>query len=1055
MMPETSIIDSDDETHSPSSSDDDENGYLDAVEMGGETELLNFEAETEKVDYLEGSDKTEVLSDGGDCEQGVVDQMRMEKGLCGLEEEGGMDYVGDSDTSDDEWGGFAQRSSISVLAASTSGRVASQTLAPKETTTDASSLPDSSQSRVKHFNYYDGVDDRRGTMSVGIEVKEGGPDNNSQNCNINMTKLNDEVKFEDANLSVGKHFEEDKSSGYNGLPNVDNYYEGTRELVESPACDHKFARLSYVDSQEPGEHSQQNALAIVDRFLSVTPVEPDKEDGCLRTFRGVSPPVSRKNGTLTLAKRSGIKSPARDLKIFDWVDSYEDEGRRGSSDDRNETSIRSRCLGRIPLTQTQKPRYLSCSKARWKSNSPREREGNLNLHQKITGSTSLETGLVLQNSKLGEKMVQTSDSSIVKNLTSELDEEIIDEPLDSPLEETDSGIDLPDAYDIGFDTQVAAEAMEALCCGAPANQDSDGFNKLSGNATCGTPAALKNSGAMTKHVYVRNRLSSDSGGTARRSKRTRKNDRADNVNCSVSEDLVGQGMKETRLLSLVKKKSKRKKIKTEERPNNGISVNRKQDMGHSKTIGATKKVFNKDYVICNSLTMSADNVEVSEKRLVEENRTFSPIACRTRRSRSVQRLKGLVLCNQFGEANDLMESRMSEDKRRRNSAVGNVPKTLTTEGKTSKPGFGQNAKVRKSKLIQKEPSGFDGAQEDGKSGILSYSMGKRTCGDISSCLKGINLGGSSTVGGGQDIPNKYILRRKRSKIGLKSCTRTKSATEWGWKTHANTLSLGNKAVTPSTCTNVIEIASPAFLGQKSTLSEAAATPLKGLKKRRDVGNVRVLFSHHLDDDIVKHQKKISSRLGISVVSTSSEATHFIADKFVRTRNMLEAIAFGKPVVTHLWLESCTKSNFFVDEQNYILRDLEKEKEIGFSMPVSLARARTSHSKLLKGKRIFITPSVKPSRELVESLVVTVHGQVVKRLRRFATKVDKASDNLLILSCEDDYAICVPFLENRRAAVYSSELLLNGIVIQNLEYERHLLFKDHGKRRDGVNDLQRG
>lgn len=69
-----------------------------------------------------------------------------------------------------------------------------------------------------------------------------------------------------------------------------------------------------------------------------------------------------------------------------------------------------------------------------------------------------------------------------------------------------------------------------------------------------------------------------------------------------------------------------------------------------------------------------------------------------------------------------------------------------------------------------------------------------------------------------------------------------------------------------------------------------------------------------------------------------DATHFIADKFARTKNMLEAIALGKPVVTHLWLESCAQANCFIDEKNYILRDAKKEKEFGFSMPVSLVRA---------------------------------------------------------------------------------------------------------------------
>ena len=95
----------------------------------------------------------------------------------------------------------------------------------------------------------------------------------------------------------------------------------------------------------------------------------------------------------------------------------------------------------------------------------------------------------------------------------------------------------------------------------------------------------------------------------------------------------------------------------------------------------------------------------------------------------------------------------------------------------------------------------------------------------------------------------------------------------------------------------------------------------------------------LTTDVVLSSLQILARLNISTASSSMEATHFIADKFTRTKNMLEAMALGNIVLTHSWLESCGQANFLIDEKNYILRDMKKEKEIGFSMPVSLARAR--------------------------------------------------------------------------------------------------------------------
>ncbi|GLU07461.1 hypothetical protein SLE2022_244180 [Rubroshorea leprosula] len=211
---------------------------------------------------------------------------------------------------------------------------------------------------------------------------------------------------------------------------------------------------------------------------------------------------------------------------------------------------------------------------------------------------------------------------------------------------------------------------------------------------------------------------------------------------------------------------------------------------------------------------------------------------------------------------------------------------------------------------------------------------------------------------------------------------------------------------------------------------------KDLRRRRDSTCIRVLFSQHLDDDTIKQQKKISARLGISITSNSMDATHYIADRFVRTRNMLEAIAAGKPVVTPLWLENSAQASWILDEKNYILRDSKKEKEIGFSMPGSLARA--SQFPLLKDKRVCITPNVKPNKEMITSLVKAVQGKTIEGSQIFAVKDLIIPDDLLILSSELDEAICTPLLE-KGAAVHSSDLLLNGIVLQKLEYKRHRIF----------------
>lgn len=97
--------------------------------------------------------------------------------------------------------------------------------------------------------------------------------------------------------------------------------------------------------------------------------------------------------------------------------------------------------------------------------------------------------------------------------------------------------------------------------------------------------------------------------------------------------------------------------------------------------------------------------------------------------------------------------------------------------------------------------------------------------------------------------------------------------------------------------------------------------------------------------------------------------------------------------------------------------------------------------LLQGFKVLVTQNTKPGKEIISSLVKAVQGQAVERVGRSLLKDGGLPDDLLILSCEEDYGICVPFLE-KGATIYSSELLLNGIVTQKLEYERYRLFTDH-------------
>ncbi|KAJ3693981.1 hypothetical protein LUZ60_009461 [Juncus effusus] len=432
--------------------------------------------------------------------------------------------------------------------------------------------------------------------------------------------------------------------------------------------------------------------------------------------------------------------------------------------------------------------------------------------------------------------------------------------------------------------------------------------------------------------------------------------------------------------------------------------------------------------------------------------------------------------------------RVSDSRRKTRSATAKVAQETTERARTrSGKSVLQEGKIAKSEKKRKEVSkdspvaklsdrSQNSKKKQGNSGKSMVDLHRitRSCSKVTD-LSGQNVITPDNLGQITKCKKKrtsYTISpsnsEKKKRVFIRSATELLAKAKRQKRVYSsNTEELilpdkGNdkNAAKISTPSRVINEKSPVFSPQKSarkTLSRSsvcrellglertekqAVKKWKDLRVRKDLTGARVLFSNHLDDNVIKQQKKILGRLGVVEASTISEATHFIADKFVRTRNMLEAIAMGKYVVIPAWLERCNLSNQYVDEKSFVLRDLKKEKEIGFCMTSSIAVA--SDSPLLKGKRVVVTRNVKPSQEVVTSLVLASGGQPMERIGRSLTKEEKVPDDVLVISCEEDYETCIPLLE-KGGGIFSSELVLNGIIIQKLEFERHRLFSDHVKR----------
>ncbi|KAI5070188.1 hypothetical protein GOP47_0014531 [Adiantum capillus-veneris] len=213
------------------------------------------------------------------------------------------------------------------------------------------------------------------------------------------------------------------------------------------------------------------------------------------------------------------------------------------------------------------------------------------------------------------------------------------------------------------------------------------------------------------------------------------------------------------------------------------------------------------------------------------------------------------------------------------------------------------------------------------------------------------------------------------------------------------------------------------------------------RKRRkcESRSIFVLFSHSLSEAIIKQQKKILRKLGGHVAVSAAKATHFVADSFVRSKNMLEIMAAGNSVVTTNWLEGCSQAQYFVDEESYILKDAQKEKEWGFCMYSSLASSR--RRPLLKGLKVVVSPRTVPDFTAMKAIIESAGGQVLQNLSiSHHSKPDDVAPVSFVLANKEDFDFCAEYIR-QGCRIYSTELILHGIVTQSLDLSRNRLFVD--------------
>ena len=151
-------------------------------------------------------------------------------------------------------------------------------------------------------------------------------------------------------------------------------------------------------------------------------------------------------------------------------------------------------------------------------------------------------------------------------------------------------------------------------------------------------------------------------------------------------------------------------------------------------------------------------------------------------------------------------------------------------------------------------------------------------------------------------------------------------------------------------------------GANASDALASAPKRQNLRKTSGVDDagVRVLLSAAYDAKQTSKLKAQAERLGGALAASASDFTHFVAaPPLVRSKNLLCALASGRPVVLPSWLEASSRAGRFAPTGDHLCRHPAFEKKHGFDLARTLDAARAAP--VLSGVRAYVIPAGKGKR----------------------------------------------------------------------------------------------
>lgn len=207
------------------------------------------------------------------------------------------------------------------------------------------------------------------------------------------------------------------------------------------SCKIELPKLSKTESQVPGELSEANALDFVDHYLSVYNEVALNEVKAGGVNKILSPPIFSRVGPQKLASRMNVQNAVKNSRVFDWPERQ--------SDSANGSFSRQRKI----LTYHRKNYALKKQKVSSIQSSKEPMESMTDLN------------------KAEPKFLPEGHMNVESNFLRKLDEQVDMGTFEQQVDYDGNRSDGLDTYDVGLDTQLAAEAMETLLHAPPLKSD--------------------------------------------------------------------------------------------------------------------------------------------------------------------------------------------------------------------------------------------------------------------------------------------------------------------------------------------------------------------------------------------------------------------------------------------------------------------------------------------------------------------------------------------------------------------------------------------------------